>query len=364
MKRILATLTLGLAALAPAEESPTLIPFQGRLTDQAGNAYTNGQYTLTFNVYDTAVGGVSRWAERHEKVGVVNGMVNVFLGSIQPITTNVNFANTMYLGITIDADGLSATADPEMVPRQMIIPAFYARNAAKMAGYDWSAILEGGANNPTTAYIRGDKIQSNSINSDKIANGAVSSEKLADGAVNGAALASNSVGAASIVPGSITVDRLASRTVSTNGIAGLGEVGFSLPTVTSIRNLSNVEQWLYITNSSLTITTSGRPVLITTDGEYSASLDVKSGQNYGAAIRIRRRQISPPQAMTNDVRIFTLYQNNSSVLMEMTASLTGIDTPPAGTHEYWMEHILSASDSPGGNPTSTFYGTRLVVLEF
>ena len=44
---------------------------------------------------------VGDWGpETHYRVGVINGMVNVFLGSINTIT-NVDFSQTRHLGITI-----------------------------------------------------------------------------------------------------------------------------------------------------------------------------------------------------------------------------------------------------------------------
>jgi len=44
---VLASLLTALAGPAPM-----LIPFQGRLTDQQGRPYTNGQYSITFTIYD------------------------------------------------------------------------------------------------------------------------------------------------------------------------------------------------------------------------------------------------------------------------------------------------------------------------
>ncbi len=139
---VLASLALALPLCAQTA-SPTLIPFQGQLTSQAGVAYTAGQYTIVFNLYNQAVGGTSIWTERHQKVGVINGMVNVFLGSIITIST-VDFSQVKYLGITIDADDNANTADPEMVPRQMIIPAFYAKNADRLQGLSEAALLPPG----------------------------------------------------------------------------------------------------------------------------------------------------------------------------------------------------------------------------
>ena len=77
--RLLALLAMGaglwLSTPAFAAPSPQLIPFQGRLTNPQGVPYNSGQYTITFNLYDQAVGGANLWTETHSKVGVINGMV-------------------------------------------------------------------------------------------------------------------------------------------------------------------------------------------------------------------------------------------------------------------------------------------------
>jgi len=181
---LMVALLLVAITAAAQQPSPRLIPYQGRLTDQQGRAYTNGQFTLLFNLYNQAVGGTPIWTERHEKVGVINGMVNVFLGSITPLDT-VDFSTTKHLGITVDADDNPATTEPEMVPRQMIIPSFwskYSEDSAKMAGYDWSSLLVSG-NNPTTGLLRGNKIQPASITSALLAPNSVSSSAISDDAV-------------------------------------------------------------------------------------------------------------------------------------------------------------------------------------
>jgi hypothetical protein len=187
---ILALLMFQPSAFAQAS-SQRLIPFQGRLTNQAGVAYTSGQYSITFNLYSQAVGGSTLWTERHEKVGVTNGMVNVFLGSITPLAA-VDFSTVKYLGITIDADNNPATADPEMVPRQMIIPAFHSKtadtaktadlalNSNKLNGSDWTPLF--GTNSPA-GTISGSKITAGTIGSSQLGAGAVQSGNLSAGAV-------------------------------------------------------------------------------------------------------------------------------------------------------------------------------------
>ncbi|MBL9145368.1 MAG: hypothetical protein JNM99_16945 [Verrucomicrobiaceae bacterium] len=171
-----------------AQTSPYVIPFQGRLTNQQGVAYSSGQYTIVFNIYSQSIGGTTQWTERHEKVGVTNGMISVFLGSITPLPTTTGnppvafFSTTRYLGITVDADDNAATADPEMVPRQMIIPAFHAKNADKMASqfgnYDWSVVF-GTGNDPGASNVSLTKIPTLTV--DKLPN-SIPASKLEVGA--------------------------------------------------------------------------------------------------------------------------------------------------------------------------------------
>lgn len=257
--------------------APTLIPFQARLTNQLGEAYGSGQYTLTFNLYDQPVGGATVWTERHEKVGLINGMVNVFLGSIstfpswQPASNPQVplFSGTKYLGITVDSDGNPATADPEMVPRTMLVSAFYAQNAGQLAGFDWSAILQGGVNNPQTGTIRGDKLTSGSISTAQIAPGAVIGDRIADGVVSSNKLADGAISASKILDGSVTTSKIADNAITLDKIPtpGLGQFqvaagGFassnSSPSETplvkgGVTNISELQVSLYA---------SGRPIII------------------------------------------------------------------------------------------------------
>jgi microcystin-dependent protein len=177
-----------------AAPAPMLIPFQGRLTDQHGVPYTNGQYTITFNLYDVPVGGTKLWSETHQRVGIINGMVNVFLGSINSLTNAGGFDQARHLGITIDADGNPNTPDPEMVPRQMIIPSFWAthsENASKLAGYDWREILEGGSTDPHNALISASRIQTGGITAQQIQDHSITGDRLKDGTITAASISSD-----------------------------------------------------------------------------------------------------------------------------------------------------------------------------
>jgi microcystin-dependent protein len=187
-----------------AAESPLYIPFQGQVTNQSGSVSPDGQYSVIFNLYDQAVGGQPVWSERHVKIGVTKGMINVFLGSIAPLAA-VDFSQTKYLGITVDVDNLATTADPEMVPRSLIMPAFHAKkaeNATKLAGQDWSVFFVNGngdaTNDPTAGFLSGAKIRPASITAAQLNAASVQTNQIQDAAVNSAKITDGTITAADL----------------------------------------------------------------------------------------------------------------------------------------------------------------------
>ena len=344
MKKLLLTLLLASAAVAHAATAPTLIPFQGRLTDQAGMGYTNGQFTLIFNLYDQAVGGNVLWTETHQKVGVVNGMVNVFLGSINPALSGVDFSQTRHLGITIDADNNPNTPDPEMVPRQMIIPAFWAKkaddagNAAKLANFTWTDLL--GNANPTLG-IPGSKIQTGSIAGTQLANATVTSTQIAPGTIN-----SNQ-----IALGSISLDRLQART--TNGTA----VGVIYSQVFSA-SISSTDVDQDIAASNITFTPSGRPVMVMlqpapgTEGQW-----FYGANGVGLDCYITSSFVRSGTVIAKFTHRFN-YNGTSTVTHPLSQAY--IDFPAAGVS---VTYSIRARKGNGVTSALTLSSARLVVFE-
>jgi hypothetical protein len=110
----------------------------------------SGRYDILFTLYAAPVGGESKvWGpERHAQVTVVNGLVNALLGSVlgfeDTLASQPNFfRRPLYVGITIDADGNPNTADLELVPRQVLLPAVQALNANTLDGADWRTFFIG-----------------------------------------------------------------------------------------------------------------------------------------------------------------------------------------------------------------------------
>jgi hypothetical protein len=126
-----------------------LIPFQGRVTDGAGEPL-QGVYRVTYAIYDVPTGGSALWVETHETVSILAGQVNVLLGTMTPLddpnkddnpADAISFADDLvprFLGIKIGDD-----LNEEMVPRHELIPSFHARIA--------DTTVEGGVDTPQLA---------------------------------------------------------------------------------------------------------------------------------------------------------------------------------------------------------------------
>lgn len=132
---VISVLCIAWTIPANSAENLRLIPFQGRLTDAEGAAL-NGVYRITFAIYDAPTGGVASWTEFHESVSVINGQLNVLLGSITKLDDPDDNGDTSdavlfdassgprFLGIKVGED-----TNQEMIPRQQLVPAFHARTA-------------------------------------------------------------------------------------------------------------------------------------------------------------------------------------------------------------------------------------------
>ena len=176
---------LGYSFVAKALETK-LIPFQGRLTDANGQVIPDGALVVQFKLYDAPVGGQAVWNGEVQKLSVNGGLVNTVLGTKSSLK-KVDFSESTYLEITIDAnnDGKIGPEDPPLLPRQSIIPAVFAaqaaeaknaENAEKLGGYDWSVVFSDG--DPQNGKIAGSKLANQSVNTTQIANGSITTEKL------------------------------------------------------------------------------------------------------------------------------------------------------------------------------------------
>ena len=111
--------------LGPAAAVSDEIPIQGRLTEANGNPIS-GTRTITFTLYDNSVGGLAMCRDV-DTVTVNNGLFSARMGFCTASDIN---GRQLYLGIQVGSD-------PEMTPRQAILPVPYAwslRPGANISG--------------------------------------------------------------------------------------------------------------------------------------------------------------------------------------------------------------------------------------
>ena len=136
MKRTLllpAVLTLIMAAATSlSAATPSIISYQGRITDALGNALT-GNYSLTFNIYDVAVGGTALWTETLNPVVVDEGLFNVLLGSVTPFNEKAFSNAERFIGVQVNGGA-------ELSPRRQVVAVAYAFTSIKADSTTWSGI--------------------------------------------------------------------------------------------------------------------------------------------------------------------------------------------------------------------------------
>ena len=103
-----------------AISTPRLINYQGKLTDADGDPLT-GTYDMAFAIYNVEGGGIAAWSETQTDVVVTEGIFNVILGSVTPVS-GLPEGPDCYLGVTVETD-------PEISPRTRLASVPYATMA-------------------------------------------------------------------------------------------------------------------------------------------------------------------------------------------------------------------------------------------
>ncbi|MDD5210248.1 MAG: hypothetical protein PHV36_12730, partial [Elusimicrobiales bacterium] len=137
-KRIFGFLALAAACAlsfnltAAAQTTPSIISFQGRLTDNLNNPLA-GSYNFDFAIYATPTGGSPLWNETQLGVTVANGVLTAELGSVTPIAETVFASAQRYLEITVNGTTLA--------PRQRLLSVPYAMNAQTFNGKAYDTLV-------------------------------------------------------------------------------------------------------------------------------------------------------------------------------------------------------------------------------
>jgi hypothetical protein len=130
MKILCAVMVLCVSSAHSA--TPTLVNYQGRLTNAGGTPVPDASYSVIFSIYDAASGGTVKWSEI-KSVTTSDGLFAVLLGTVSPLTDTVFNSTTRYLGAKVGAD-------PELTPRSRLVTVPYADRISTVDGSTGGAI--------------------------------------------------------------------------------------------------------------------------------------------------------------------------------------------------------------------------------
>lgn len=82
---------------------PSTMAFQGYLTDPS-SAPVNGTVNLDFSIYSAPTGGAALWTEARPSVTVSNGVFQVALGAVTPLSGSLFDGTPRYLGIRVNGE--------------------------------------------------------------------------------------------------------------------------------------------------------------------------------------------------------------------------------------------------------------------
>lgn len=128
---------------------PSIMSYEGYITDNNGQPLADGQYNFTFALYTTPEGDTPIWTEEHNSVPVKNGVVQLYLGrGTPPNPLNLAFDRQYFLGIKVGNN-------PEMTPRLELTS----------TGYSFRARI---ADEVPNGSITTEKLAPRSVTNDKI----------------------------------------------------------------------------------------------------------------------------------------------------------------------------------------------------
>ncbi len=343
-KIILALLFFAFCLAAGAQSAaPKLLPFQARLTDASGAAVIDGTKLVLFEIYDVPTGGQAVWAGEMHKTTVNGGLVNVLLGSKSPLDA-VDFNKTLYLQVTVDsnADNAITSADPPLLPRQVILPAVFAKEAAV------SRTVEDGA-------VTGAKLAPGAaVANIGTAGLLIAGNQVAAGTINQNNIASNAVGTVQIQDSSISLAKLATRSISQT--ASTGGIAYS----SAISGSTTSDTFVTVPNSTIVLSTVGHPVFLCVT---SATLFVQSP--FQDVMTVNLQLVRTPQGGGASVVVGStqyLYDFYHAGTIGLPLGAQWLDNPGTGTFQYSLMYDRSMGMS---NPTANvFIRGNLMGLEF
>ena len=112
---LLVVVLAAIVAASAGAEIPATMTYQGVITDAGGDPIADGDYAITFRLYDAASGGSLLW-EENQSVTVSGGVFDAQLGSSTPLS--LAFDAPYWLAISVEGG-------PEMTPRTPLTATAY-----------------------------------------------------------------------------------------------------------------------------------------------------------------------------------------------------------------------------------------------
>lgn len=305
------TLTLSFPAHAQTDRPsiPSLINYQGYVTDNAGTPLGNSaptNFDVQFKLYAVSSGGTPLWAEQ-QTVTIAAGQFSVLLGNGTPLTPHPNLdalfapggtiqqTPQIFLGITVNTAGGSSAL--ELVPRQQIVanPFSLRAKVADMAqtvaagSINAVALAAGGVTGTAISdgSITGSDLAALSVSSTQLVDGSVTSAKLATAAVSDVKLAANAVTTAKLADGAVTDLKLSDSAVTTAKLTdnAVNSAKLANGTVTNAKlgaAVVSTDKTTFAngTNTVSLFTTSGNAGAVMTMGPSHVQLDVPGTSIY------------------------------------------------------------------------------------
>jgi microcystin-dependent protein len=203
---------------------PVVMNYQGQLVNAFGTNLPDGNYTLTFRIYDNPSGGNKLWGDyTAASVPFVGGRFNVALSAdnlSRSLPTVLSGQAAAFLEIQVGSNN-------PITPRQQLLStpyALYSGNADTLGGLAWNALI-------ASASITGNQVQAGTITAAQIANGTITSAQIAPeanimgtqiqaGTITAAQVANGTITSAQIAPAAnITGTQIANETITSNQIA-------------------------------------------------------------------------------------------------------------------------------------------------
>ena len=115
----------------PAHAAPsTTLNFQARLLNSSGSIAPDGNYNITFNLYEDATGGSSLWSETWNsgtsQVTIKGGYLSIYLGTHTSFPS-LDWSDDKFLTMNVNSDG-------EMNPRLKLTAVPFAFNSQQLEG--------------------------------------------------------------------------------------------------------------------------------------------------------------------------------------------------------------------------------------